>query len=121
MVQEIKEINAAAAYDRIQKGALLLDIREEEELEMISFDVEEQIFIPQSEFDLRFSEIPRDREVIIGCHSGNRSLNATFFLINEKYDKVYNLKGGIEEWLDRDLPVKWDNHKAESTTPVHKI
>ena len=33
MVQKIKEIDAADAYERIQKGALLLDIRESEEIE----------------------------------------------------------------------------------------
>jgi len=121
MYQEIKEVHPVSAYAKIQKGALLLDIREEEEIEMMAFDVEEQLFIPHSEFYARFSEIPRDREVIVGCHSGNRSQSAILFLQKEKYGNVYNLKGGIEEWLDQDLPVKWDNHKAESTTPVHKI
>ncbi len=82
MHQEVKEVHPAVAYERIQKGALLLDIRESEEIEMMAFDVEEQIFIPQSEFDLRFGEIPRDREVIVGCHSGNRSQSAILFLLN---------------------------------------
>ncbi len=120
MHQEIKEVNPAAAYERIQKGALLLDIRESEEIEMLAFDVEEQIFIPQSEFAYRFREIPPDREIIVGCHSGNRSQSAILFLLKEKYDNVYNLNGGIEKWLDQDLPVKWDNYKAESTIHVHK-
>jgi len=105
----------------IQKGALLLDIREPEEIEMLAFDVEVQIFIPQSEFAFRLSEVPRDREVIVGCHSGNRSRDVTLFLLMEKYDNVYNLRGGIEEWVEMNLPVKWDNHKAESTMQIHKI
>ncbi len=121
MHQEIREFNPVVAYERIQKGALLLDIREPEEIEMLAFDVEEQIFIPQSELDFRFSETPRDREVIIGCHSGNRSRDVTLFLIKEKYDNVYNLKGGIEEWIELGLPVKWDNYKTESTINVHRI
>jgi len=79
MHQEIKEVHPVSAYAKIQKGALLLDIREEEEIEMMAFDVEEQLFIPHSEFDARFSEIPRDREVIVGCHSGNRSQSAILF------------------------------------------
>jgi len=110
MHQEIREVNPAVAYERIQKGALLLDIRETEEIEMLAFDVEEQIFIPQSEFTLRFREIPSDREIIVGCHSGNRSQDVTLFLTKKKYDKVYNLKGGIEEWLDLGLPVRWDDY-----------
>ena len=121
MVQKIKEIDAADASDRIQKGTLLLDIRESEEIEMLAFNVEDQIFIPLSEFGFRFNEIPRDREVIIGCHSGNRSRNAILFLMKEKYSNVYNLDGGIEEWLARELPVKWDNHEVKRAIPVHKI
>jgi len=108
MYQEIRDVNPAAAYERIQKGALLLDIREPVEIEMVAFDVEVQIFIPQSEFAFRFSEIPRDREVIVGCHSGNRSRDVIFFLLEEKYDNVYNLTGGIEEWIELGLPVKWE-------------
>lgn len=121
MHQEIREVHPAAAYERIQKGALLLDIRELEEIEMLAFDVEEQIFIPQSEFAFRFREIPTDREVIVGCHSGNRSRDAILFLLKEKYDNAYNMTGGIEEWLELNLPVKWDNYKAESATQIHKI
>lgn len=121
MHQNIKKVNPAAAYERIQKGALLLDIREPEEIEMMAFDVEEQIFIPQSELGLRFREIPRDREVIVGCHSGNRSQSAILFLLKEKYDNVYNLDGGIEEWLELGLPVKWDNYEAGSAIQIHKI
>ncbi len=121
MHQEIKEVNPAVAYAKIQKGVLLLDIRESEEIEMFAFDVEEQIFIPQSEFVFRFSEIPRNREVIIGYHSGNRSRDATLFLMKERYENVYNLKGGIRKWIELDLPVKWDNCKVESTIHIHKI
>ncbi|GMT45421.1 MAG: hypothetical protein IEMM0006_1253 [bacterium] len=121
MHQEIKEVNPATAYERIQNGALLLDIRESEEIEMVAFDVEEQLFIPQSEFAFRFREVPPDREVIVGCRSGNRSRDVILFLIKEKYDNVYNLEGGIEEWIETDLPVKWDNYEAGSAIQIHKI
>lgn len=121
MFQEIKEVNSVTAYERMQNGALLLDIRESEEIEMLAFDVEDQIFIPQSEFAFRFKEIPPDREVIVGCCSGNRSRDIILFLMKEKYNNVYNLNGGIEEWLDHGLPVKWDNYKAESTIQINKI
>ncbi len=121
MHQEIREVNPVAAYERIQKGALLLDIREPVEIEMVAFDVEVQIFIPQSEFALRFSEIPRERDVIVGCHSGNRSRDVILFLLTEKYDNLYNLKGGIEEWMVLGLPVKWDNHKAKTAIQLHKV
>jgi len=121
MHQEIREVNPAVAYERIQKGALLLDVRELEEIKMLAFDVEEQIFIPHSKFAFRFSEIPRNREVIVGCRSGNRSRDAILFLLKKKYNNVYNLKGGIEEWIELNLPVKWGNYKVERAIRIHKI
>jgi len=121
MSQEIKEVNPVAAYEKIQKGALLLDIRELVEIETVAFDMEEQMYIPQSEFAFRFQEIPRDREVILGCNSGSRSYDATLFLTDQKFDNIYNLKGGISEWIELNLPVTWDNYKTENNVQVHKI
>jgi rhodanese-related sulfurtransferase len=121
MNQKVKEVSPSVAYEKIQNGALLVDIREAEEIEMVAFDMGEQMLIPHSEFSYRFLEVPRDREVILGCHSGNRSLNATLFLIEQNFDNIYNLKGGISDWIDMELPVKWDNYKTENNLQVHKI
>jgi len=121
MNQEIKEVNPVTAYEKIREGALLLDIRESVEIEMVAFDMEEQILIPQSEFAFRFHEIPKDREVILGCNSGSRSRDVTLFLIDQEFDNVYNLKGGISEWIELNLPVKWDNHKTENNVHVNKF
>jgi rhodanese-related sulfurtransferase len=110
----IEEVNPAMAFERIQNGALLLDIREWEEIEMFNFDVEDQLMIPLSEFTGRFHEIPVDREIIVGCNSGNRSMQAVFFLRSQNFERVYNLQGGINDWIQTGLPVQWDHFKAEN-------
>ncbi len=121
MYQEINEIYPVDAYEKIRNGALLLDIREPEEIEMFAFDVENQIFIPQGELALRMPEVPLDKEVIIGCHSGNRSRIATLFLMKERHKNVYNLRGGIRKWIELKLPVKWDNYQAEIVVKTSRI
>ncbi len=121
MNQEIKEVNPATAFEKIQNGALLVDIREAEEIEMVAFDTKEQMLLPHSEFSYRFLEVPKDREVILGCNSGTRSRIATLFLIEQNFDNVYNLKGGITDWISLEFPVKWDNYKTENNLQVHKI
>ncbi len=121
MNYNIEEINPAIAFERIQNGALLLDIREWEELEMLTFDIKEQLFIPLHELESRFQEVPMDREIIIGCNSGNRSLQAAFFLKGRNFEKVYNLQGGIGSWIELGLPVQWENFEHESAVRKDEI
>ncbi len=108
MDQEIMEVNVAVAHEKIKNGALLLDVRELDEIEMLAFDVESQILISVSELSIKHTELPTDREIIVGCHSGNRSLKMTRFLMDQNFNNVYNMKGGIRDWMGQGLPVKWE-------------
>lgn len=114
MNNSVKHIQPQEAFDKITKGeALLIDIREWEEIEIFAYDVEPQLILPLSELNSRFHEIPRDQVVIIACNSGSRSHQLTQYLTGQQYNNVVNLLGGIEEWLTLDLPVKWDNVISE--------
>ncbi len=108
MEQKIMEVNVAAAHEKIKNGAVLLDVRELEEIEMLAFDVESQILIPVSELSMKHPELPTDREIIVGCHSGNRSLKMTRFLMDQNFNNVFNMKGGIRDWMEQGLPVRWE-------------
>jgi rhodanese-related sulfurtransferase len=113
MNMEVKEIDTVTAFERIQYGALLVDIREWDEVEMVAFGMENLLQIPQSEMEQRFREIPVDKEIIVGCHSGVRSQHVTLFLMEKGLNTVYSLKGGIRNWEDQNFPVKWDNLISE--------
>lgn len=109
----IKEVDAATAFEKIKNGAILMDVREPEEIELLAFDVENTLFIPLSEFGLRIDEIPRDKEVIVGCRSGSRSYQVTWFLTEQAFDNVINLKHGIMKWTELGLPVRIDETVVE--------
>ena len=110
MNNAVRHIQPKDAFEKINHGeALLIDIREWEEIEIFAYDVEPQLILPISELSMRFHEIPRDREVIIACNSGSRSHQLTQYLMGQQYHNVVNLLGGIQEWLSLNLPVKWDN------------
>ena len=108
-------LNAGKMLDR---GALLVDIREWEEVETVAFDVEDVLHLPYSLFTDSFQEIPVHREVIVGCRSGSRSLEAVRFLKEQGFQKVYSLKGGINDWIYRNLPVSWDNEVPAEVLPL---
>ena len=44
------------------------------------------------------SSWPRDREIILYCQHGERSLTTTQFLKTQGFQNVYTLKGGFEAW-----------------------
>ena len=101
-----KEVSPAQALELIQKGALLVDVREPKEVSKKSFDVSNIMLIPLQELKMRFREIPVDRKVIIACHSGSRSIMATRFLMDNGYNKAVNMQHGMVHWEKEGLPIK---------------
>ncbi len=106
----VNEICPTTTQACVKKGALLVDVREKDEVEELSYDVADIINIPLSEFETRFHELPHDRDLVIVCRGGGRSLRAAGFLINHGYDpdKVVNMKHGIIRWAEKGFPTKGD-------------
>ena len=108
-LQQAKECCPTSTRKRIEfKHALLVDVRETEEFEKLSLDVPDLLNIPLSELEQRFSEIPRDREVVMVSADGHNSLRATYYLMREGYEDVLNMTDGITKWIYRGFPVKGD-------------
>jgi rhodanese-related sulfurtransferase len=47
---------------------------------------------------LKINEVPKDQQVILYCHSGARSYHACQYLMQQGYENVINLRGGILDW-----------------------
>jgi len=54
--------------------------------------------IPLPELGSRYSEIPKDKDVVIYCQNGIRSIMACRFLKQQGYSNVRNMSGGISRW-----------------------
>jgi rhodanese-related sulfurtransferase len=78
----VQEICPTKTQEWIKNGALLVDVREKDEVAQLAFDVPNCINIPLSIFEEHFTEIPKDRAVVMVCRSGVRSLRAAGFLVN---------------------------------------
>jgi rhodanese-related sulfurtransferase len=87
---------------------LLVDVREKEEVAELAYDVPNCINIPLSEFEERYTEIPTDRDVVMVCKGGGRSLRAAGFLVNHGYTNVVNMQHGITRWVQKGFPTKGD-------------
>jgi rhodanese-related sulfurtransferase len=97
------EANALLEYD-----VLLVDVREVDELAVIAYDVKNLLNVPLSEFEQRFTEIPKDQKVIFACRAGVRSARAIQFMAHNGYDAalLINLEGGMNAWEAYGLRTK---------------
>ena len=89
---------AGEELDDVMAGTprpFLLDVREPMEWEAINLSHLGAVLLPMREIPGRLGEIPRDRPVVVYCHSGVRSMEVARLLAAEGYGDVRNLDGGI--------------------------
>ena len=108
-----REVCPTTTRRLVAEGALLVDVRERSEIERLAFDVPGTVVMPLSEFEQRFAELPRDRQLVMVCQTGARSLKATYFLMYQGYAQVANMEGGIVKWASKGFPITG----APGTTP----
>ena len=77
----------------------LIDVRETFEYEIARIDGAR--LIPLGEIAERADELPRDRPIVVHCHSGRRSAEAVRLLQQRGFGNIYNLEGGIDGWSDQ--------------------
>lgn len=103
----MKEVSPTEGLQMVQDGALLVDVRESNEFNEVH--AQGALLLPLSELETRFSELPKDRPLLMICRSGARSARACEYLLQNGYTDVTNLAGGTLAWADADLPVVREN------------
>ena len=82
------------ALEMSKAGAVLVDVRTPAEVEKGKASPV-AINIPLQEIPQRLSEFPKDKDLLIYCRSGKRSMAASKFLVENGYTRVFNIDGGI--------------------------
>lgn len=93
------ELPVDEAQRLLTGGALLLDVREPYEVQICRIAGSEHI--PMRQVPERTADLPRDRHVLVLCHTGQRSRVVTDFLRRQGFNAVSNVAGGISAWADR--------------------
>ena len=91
------------AQEKAKAGALILDVRTP--LERKASYIPGSRALALSDLSSQWETLPKEREIICQCGSGQRSAVATRFL-KSKGLKAYNLAGGIEAWRRSGFPLK---------------
>jgi len=95
------------------KELLIVDIREQSEFS--KFHIKDSLFVPrgiletacEDEYDDAIPALVngRDKEIVVICRSGNRSVLATQMMQELGFTNVSSMKTGLRGWNDYDLTL----------------
>ena len=102
----IKDVTPREFLERRAAGddITLLDVREDWETALAPVP-SAIVHIPMGQIADRLSELDPQRETVVICRSGGRSMQVAHFLASRGFGSVSNLAGGILAW-SRDLDPK---------------
>ena len=89
----ITNVEWAQALEMQKNGAVLIDVRTP--AEVAEGTAPGSINIPLQEAEQRIAEFPKDKDLLIFCRSGKRSMAVSNFLIQNGYERVFNVVGGF--------------------------
>ncbi len=95
------------------KDILFLDVRENQEYD--TMHIEDSLHVPRGiletavEWDHEETEPElveaRDKQIVVVCRSGSRSIFAAYTLMQMGYNSVSSLKTGLRGWNEYDMPL----------------
>ena len=92
----------SVAADAVPDGAWLLNVREDDE--WAAGHAPRATHVPLGQLMARLGDVPADREVVVVCRVGARSLQAAAYL-NAMGRRAVNLAGGMEAWAAAGRPM----------------
>ena len=81
--------------DAARVAPLLVDVRDPWERDICA--IADSRSLPMGELLRRLDELPRERELVLVCHSGVRSAMAARLLASHGF-RAHNLVGGVDAW-----------------------
>ena len=99
----VQTVDVPRAYQAYTNGAFLLDVRTQEEWNKIH--IPNATLIPLDELPSRLQEIPHDKQIIVVCHSGNRSKLGANILREAGFTRVSSMAGGMNAWEQAGYPT----------------
>ncbi len=81
------------------KVHLVLDVRTG--AEYAQYHIKDAVLAPLLVLPERLHGIEKGKSILVYCNNGNRSKVACEFLASKGYKRLFNMLGGIEEWIEK--------------------
>jgi rhodanese-related sulfurtransferase len=102
---EISAIEPTALKARLERGdrIFILDVREPFEILLAPFPGASHI--PMGDIPSRLAKLDPELETVVVCHHGVRSAQVAMYLVQNGFEHVFNLSGGIDAWSETADPA----------------
>jgi rhodanese-related sulfurtransferase len=111
----VPELNVTKAALLQEQGVIFIDTREKKEYQIST--IRHAVFVGYDSLDLSPTvNIPKNTPLVVYCSVGYRSEKVAEKLIKEGFTEVYNLYGGIFEWVNQGKKVY---KNEQETQQVH--
>lgn len=99
MIAEIDPTELVAwRQDPGRTPPLVVDVREAWEFDYCR--IADSRSLPLGVLPQAIRDLPRERDIVVVCHTGVRSFHAAAWLKRAGFDRVHNLRGGVAAWAD---------------------
>ena len=103
-VIDSEEMKIMLQDDQVQ----LVDVRTVKEFNEHYIKGAENI-VYDDNFKRKLDKLKKDKPIIVYCRSGRRSAKCTDIMEKQGFTKIYELKGGITQWMKEGNPTKKAN------------
>jgi rhodanese-related sulfurtransferase len=103
-MDDVRQVDAVTARAEQAAGALLLDVREQEEWD--AGRAPGAIHVPMSELQERYTELPARDVTLVICRSGARSDAVAHALARIGRTGCANVAGGMQAWRAAGLEME---------------
>jgi len=97
------DVSVAEALALREAGAFILDVRQPDE--WAAGHIPDATLIPLGDLPARIAEVPKDRQVVVVCRSGNRSAQGRDILLGAGRPSVTSMAGGMNDWAAAGYPT----------------
>jgi rhodanese-related sulfurtransferase len=102
----VREVSVEEARRRVERGARLIDVREESEWEAGHARGAEHLGKGVIERDIEKTAADKNSELILYCGGGFRSALSADTLQKMGYTNVFSMAGGWRAWKDAGAPTE---------------
>jgi rhodanese-related sulfurtransferase len=97
-------ISPAEGYAKLKQGSFFLDVRTQPEWNQ--FHIKGSTLIPVEVLAARLNELPKSRDIVVVCLTGERSQRGAAILKQAGFPHVSYVSGGLQAWMAGGYPVE---------------
>lgn len=96
-MSEFISIDVVQAELKRQKGAVLVDIRDNQSFQ--TAHVVDAFHLTDQTLLTLLNDYDYDTPILVLCYHGISSRGAAQYLVNQGFEEIYSVEGGFEAWL----------------------